>query len=91
MEEFEKKSQKLSKVQLFISKYGWKHFKKNNLTIALNLLIVKKNENISCLHFKTQLKFWETDHSFNDSKWRRMSLSYSRKTIHIIKKNNDKT
>ena len=29
---------------------------KNNPTIVINVLYVKKNEYISCLHFKAQLK-----------------------------------
>ena len=32
-----------------------------------------KNEYIFCLHFKTQLKLWKTNYSFNDSKWERRS------------------
>ena len=62
-----KNSQIISKTKPFINKYNCKRinyspgkdkskkFEKNNQTIALNLLYVK-NEYISCLHFKTQLK-----------------------------------
>ena len=31
----------------------------------------------------------KTFHSFNDSKWRRMALSCSKKTISVIKRNKD--
>ena len=36
-----------------IRKRGLKKIEKNNLTIALNVLYVKKRKNISCLCFKT--------------------------------------
>ena len=60
-EEIGKKSQRISKIKLFIDKYNWegvnyqsrkdywKTFEKNNLTIALNVFMLKKNKNISCL------------------------------------------
>ena len=34
-------------------KDDWKKFEKNNLTIALNVLHVKRRINISCVCFKT--------------------------------------
>ena len=59
---------RISKIKLFINKYNskginyssgkddWKMSEKNNVTIALNVLHVKKIKYISCLNFKTQLK-----------------------------------
>ena len=61
-EEIENDLQKITKIKPFINKYyweginvpsekdDWKKFKKNNVTIALNVLYAKK---ISCLCFKT--------------------------------------
>ena len=36
-------------------KDNWKKFGKNNVTIALNVLYIKKRKNISCLYFKTKI------------------------------------
>ena len=70
LQNLEKNSQRTQKIKPFINKYNWKgvnalsgkddwkHFEKNNLTIAFNELYAKKNEYISCLHFKTQFKLW---------------------------------
>ena len=35
------------------SEKDWKKFKKNDVTVALNVLYAKKEKNISCLCFKT--------------------------------------
>ena len=55
-EEIGKKSQRISKIKLFIDKYNWegvnyqsrkddrKTFEKNNLTIALNVFMLKKEK-----------------------------------------------
>ena len=61
--EIEKHAERITKIKLFINRYkweginfpsennNWKKIEKNNLTIALNVLYVKK-ENTSCLCFK---------------------------------------
>ena len=36
-------------------KDDWKKIEKNNVTIALNILYVKKEKNISCLCFKSNI------------------------------------
>ena len=45
-----------------------------------------KNGYIFGLHFRTQLKSWQQNHSFNDSKGRRMALSWSKNIICISKR-----
>ena len=64
-EEIEKNWQRITKINSFISKYNWEQinfplqkddwtkFEKNNVIIALNVLYVKKEKNISCLCLKT--------------------------------------
>ena len=55
------------KTESFICKYTSKDIKfakgkdewKNNPTTNLNILYAKKEKNISCLRFKTQLKLWK--------------------------------
>ena len=59
-------------------------FEKNNPTINLNVLYVKK-EHISCLHIETQLKSWGANDAFNDSKRRRMTISFSKKLSALLK------
>ena len=66
-------------------KDDWKNFQKNNLTIALNVLFVKKMD--IC---PTNLSK-HSSYSLNDSKRKRMALSCSKKFICIIKRNNVKT
>ena len=66
---------------------GYK-FEQNNSTMALNYML--KNKNISSLHFKTQLQAQKINHSFNDSKRKRMVLSCGNKTSTIINRNNTK-
>ena len=85
--------------QKFINKYNWKGinypsgkgewrmFKKSNLTIALKVLNAKKNEYINPPYISKH----NLNHSFNDSKQRKMTLSFSKKIICIIKRNNNKT
>ena len=41
-----------------------KIFEKNNWTVALNVVYVKKIENISCPHFKPQPKSWKPNYFF---------------------------
>ena len=66
-------------------------FEKKYLAIAPNkMCYMLKNENISCQHFKTQLRSRKKSF-FNDFKWRRTVLSRCKKIICIIKKNNIKT
>ena len=74
-----------------LQKDNSKIFEKKNPIVALNVLYVKRNEYISYLHFKTQLKSWKPNHSFNDSKWRKIALSCSKKNICIINRINVKT
>ena len=65
-----------------------KKIEKNNVTIAPNVLYAKKIKTVSWLCFQTLLKSRESSYSFNDSKYRRMTLCCSIKTISIIKRNN---
>ena len=62
---------------------NWK--KKKNSTIALNVLYAKKERiypaYISKYNF---LNCEKKSYSFNHSKWRRMALSCSKKTISVI-------
>ena len=56
--------------------------------IIIKLLLMcymLKNEYISGLHFKTQLKSRKTNHLFNDSKRRRMALSHSKKIYAFLR------
>ena len=58
----------MTKIEPFINKYNWKGihfpsgkddwkiFEKDNVTIALNILYVKKEKKISCLCIKKKLK-----------------------------------
>ena len=48
----------------------WKKFEKNNVTIALNVLYVKKKKYV-LLVFQNIIQIVEASYSFNDSKWRR--------------------
>ena len=64
-EEIKRDPQRITKIKPFINKDNWeginfplekddwKKIEKNNVTIALNVLYVKKEKNISCLCFKT--------------------------------------
>ena len=64
-EEIKKDPQRITKIRFFINKYNWvtisfpsekddwKKFEKNNVTIVLNVLYVKTENNISCLCLKT--------------------------------------
>ena len=47
-------------------------------------VIWQKNEYISCLHLKTQLKWCKTKYYFNDSKPRRKTLSCSKKLSALL-------
>ena len=67
-------------------KDDWKTIEINNQTIAPNVFHAKKRKNISCLCFITQPKSRKTNSPFNDSTWK-MTLSSSKKTISIIKRN----
>ena len=90
-------------MKLFKNKCNWKginnssgqddckRFEKNNPTVPLYVLYVEKNEYTSCLHFKTRLKSQKLNHSFSDSKWRMIMLSWNKIIIIIIKKNSFKT
>ena len=89
-------------IHFWLEKNEWRKIEKNNVTIALNVLYGKKEKNISCLCFKTQLKPSKTSYLFNDFKQRntrtvgdlsyssyvrrRMTLSCSIKTIRTIKR-----
>ena len=101
-EEIKKDLQRITKNKSFINKYNQKginfpsekdHQKtveKNNVTIALNVLYDKKEKRYILLMIQNMTQIVEkTFHSFNDSKWRRMALSCSKKTISVIKRNKD--
>ena len=67
-------------------KDDWKKIAKNNVTIALNVLYVKKEKHVM-LMFQNITQIVKRRYSFNDFKLRSMTLSCSTKTINIIKKN----
>ena len=69
---------KLFSVKNFSEKYDWKKSEKIIKQLLLMCYLLK-NENIFCLYLKIQFKSWKTNHSFNDSKWRRMALPRSKK------------
>ena len=62
-----------------------KMFQKNDLTISSNVLYAKKEKNTCCLHFKTKLKGWKTNYSFNDPRQRKMALYCSKKLSELLK------
>ena len=78
---------RISKIKPLINKYNWKginypsgkddwkKFEESNVTVTFNVFYVKKNEYISYLHFKANLKSRKTNHSFNDSKRKRNHCS----------------
>ena len=55
-----------------------------NVTIALNVLYAKQ-ERIYGACFEGKLKSWKTNYSVNDSKWRIMALSCSKKIPALLK------
>ena len=71
--------ERVPNIKPFINKYNWgginyplkiddwKTFKKNNPTIALSILYIKKIS-ISSLYFKNYFKLSKTNNSINDSK-----------------------
>ena len=87
----------------FINRYNWKGinypsgkddkkiFRQIILQLLLMCYVLKMSIYFKLIYFKTQLKSWKTNHSFNDSKPKRMALSCSEKHICLIKKNNFKT
>ena len=42
------------------------------------------------LVFQNMTQIVKTSYSFNNSKWRKVALSYGKKTISIVKRNNKK-
>ena len=75
-------------------KDDWKKIAKNNVTIALNVLYVKKEKHVM-LMFQNITQIVKGRYSFNDFIWfhndlMSMTLSCSTKTINIIKKNPSK-
>ena len=94
-----KHSERIPRIKPFINKYNWeeinfpsekydwKRIEKNNLKIAINVLYAKKEKIYpTCFQNITQIVKSKLD--FNDSKWIRMALSCSKKTISIFKGNN---
>ena len=84
-EEIGKKSERNSKIKLFINKYNmkginyhlgkdvWRRFEKNNLTIVVNVIYVT---NIYILpEFENTTQIMKTSYSLNGSKERRTVLS----------------
>ena len=67
-----------------------KTFEKDNLTIALNVLYLKK-VNIYPAYISKHNLNHKIKSFFIDSKWREMALSCSKETISIIKRNSFKT
>ena len=63
-----------------------KNVRKIMQQLLLMFYVLRKN--ISCVCFKTQLKSWKTSCFLSDSKRKKMTLSYSKKVISIIKRNN---
>ena len=100
-EEIKQDLQRITKIKPFMNKHNWegikfpsekndqKKFEKNNVTVALNVLYAKKKKYI-LLMLQNRTQIVKTSYSFNDSKWRRMAFSGSKKTISNIKKNNKK-
>ena len=62
----------------------WKKFEKNNPIVALDAAYVK-NEYISYLHFKIQLKSWKINSFLNDSRQRRIALPFCRKLSALLR------
>ena len=97
-EEIRKHAERITKIEPFMNKYKWegrnfhqkkmigKIFMKIMQQLLLIFFMLKKKK--SCLCFKTYLKSSKTSYFFNDSKWRRKTLSCSKKTISIINRNN---
>ena len=65
MKKLEKNSHRISKIHLCMNKYNRR--KINHSSELGDWKII--------YHFKTQLKLWKTNHSFNDFKQKRMALS----------------
>ena len=94
---------RVSDIKSFINKYNWKRinylskmddwktFGKNNPTIALNILYLKKKKYVQLIYQKL-IRIVKKNYA-NDSKWRRerMALSCSKEIVGIIKWNNFKS
>ena len=90
-EEIKKDPQRITKIKPFINKYtweginfpsekdDWKKIQKNNRTIALLMFFMLKTKKYTMLMFKNMTQIVENQSFFNDSKWRRMTLSCSEK------------
>ena len=95
-EEIKKDPQRITKIKPFINKYNWEginfpsqkdDWKKLRKTSALNVLYAKKEKYI-LLMFQNITQIVKNKLFFNNSKWRKMALSCSKKTIRTIKRNN---
>ena len=96
-----KKSAKNNKSKFFINNYNWKRInfsseknvwkklEKNNWAIDLHVLYAKEEKIYILLMFQN-INISVVKKCFNDSKWRRMALSCSKKTINIIKRKTSK-
>ena len=104
-EEIKWNPERVLNIKPFINKYNWKQinypskiddwktFKKNNLTIAVNILYIKE-KNIYPAYISKHNSTHEKQIillMIPNEKKRRMELSCSKKTICIIKRNNIKT
>ena len=67
-------------------KDDWKKIEENNVTVVLNILYAKKEKKYPAYVSKPNSKR-EKHYSFNNSKWREMALSCSKKTVSVIKRN----
>ena len=101
-EEIKKDTQRIINTKLFINKYNWeginfpsekddwKKFEKNNVTIALNVLYVKKEKIYPAYVSKHNSNRENQVILFNDSKWRMIALSSHEKIVSAIKRNSIK-
>ena len=98
-EEIKKDPQRITKIKPFINKCNWKRigfqleknnwkkFEKINVRIALNVLYAKKGKYI-LLMFQKIIQIGKKQVIFNGSKWRKTALSWTKRIIDIIKRNN---
>ena len=90
--------QRITKTKPFKNKYNWvgtnfpseeddwKKFEKNNVAVALNISYTKKNYKYPADVSKhNSLKSNKTSYSFNDYKWRMMTLCCSKKLSALLR------
>ena len=95
-EEIGTSSQRISKIQCFISKYNWEginyltekddweKFEKINLAIALNVLYAKRKEYILTM-FQNITQSMKTSYYFNGSKQRNLALYCDEKVSALLR------